>query len=311
MTDGPSNPVLHKQLHPSLQLLLLIILTFFMLIIGLSISKFIIIHSYGANTFNSIMDPNNLANQSESVLWIFQLTTTTLPLLITPLFFSYIIMREPDQYLKTSFNFPWVLIAVVFFIMLFSNPLMEFIGNVNQAINLPQWMIEQEKQLQEASDDMLQMNSIWAMLFDLFLIGFLTAVAEEFLFRGCMQTIFTRWMKNKHAAIWTTAILFSAFHMEFFGFLPRLLLGVFFGYFVAWSGSVWTSVWAHFVNNGAVVIITYLFQHKLSNINPDANHNFTYVGYIISFIITLFLLFIYRYISNKRQLAEIHGEELG
>ena len=106
-----------------------------------------------------------------------------------------------------------------------------------------------------------------------------------------MQTIFIRWTKNKHAAVWITAILFSAFHMEFFGFLPRLLLGVLFGYFVAWSGSIWPAIWGHFVNNGTIVVITYLSQHKLIGIGPDDQHVFNNVWYIISLVITLFLLF--------------------
>ena len=130
------------------------------------------------------------------------------------------------------------------------------------------------------------------------------------MFRGCLQTILLKWMRNKHTAIWITAILFSAFHMEFFGFLPRLLLGALFGYFVAWSGSIWPSVWGHFVNNGTAVIVTYLSQHKLINIDPDDQHIFSYVGYVISFIITLLLLFAYRYISAKRQILDIDGEEL-
>jgi membrane protease YdiL (CAAX protease family) len=125
------------------------------------------------------------------------------------------------------------------------------------------------------------------------------------MFRGCLQTIFLQWTGNIHAAVWITAILFSAFHMEFFGFLPRLMLGVLFGYFVAWSGSVWTGVWAHFINNGTAVIGTYLFQHKLIKINPDDQHLFSYAGYIISLLIILFLLFIYRNVAfNKQKIQE-------
>ena len=112
-----------------------------------------------------------------------------------------------------------------------------------------------------------------------------------------------RWTKNYHVAVWITAILFSAFHMEFFGFLPRLMLGVLFGYFVVWSGSIWTSVWAHFINNGTAVVVTYLYQHKKITINPDDQHVFNYTGYIISLVIVLFLLYVYRNITLSQQPA--------
>jgi len=146
----------------------------------------------------------------------------------------------------------------------------------------------------------LQMNSVWDMLFDVLFVGLLTAIVEEFMFRGCLQTIFEKWFKNKHVAIWVTAILFSAFHMEFFGFLPRLLLGAMFGYFVVWSGSVWPAILGHFLNNASAVVATYLYQQKKITLNPDDQHVFNYPAYAFSFIIILFLFWVYHNITNKK-----------
>jgi len=151
-----------------------------------------------------------------------------------------------------------------------------------------------EAQAQKATDTMLQMKTVWDMLFAVLVVGLLTAIAEEFLFRGCLQTTMIRWTGNPHAAIWITAILFSAFHMEFFTFLPRVALGVFFGYFVMWSGSIWTSVWAHFLNNATQVVILYLYQQKRITLDPNDQHVFNYQSYALSVIIILILLFMYR-----------------
>jgi len=189
---------------------------------------------------------------------------------------------------------------LVLAIMLSSSPLIEFLSNVNEKFDLPQWMRDDEDAAQKLTDVMLQMSTIWNLIADVLIIGLLTAIVEEFMFRGVIQTIFMRWTKNIHATVWITAILFSAFHMEFFGFLPRLLLGAMFGYFVAWTGSIWTSVWAHFINNAFDVVITYLAQHKIINIDPNDQHIFNYAAYIFSFIIVLFLFWIYRDIALKK-----------
>ena len=170
-------------------------------------------------------------------------------------------------------------------------------------------MVEDEETLSRANDAMMQMNNFADMIFDLLFIGLLTALVEEVLFRGCMQTIFINWMKNPHVAIWTTAILFSAFHMEFSGFIPRLLLGLIFGYFTYWSGSVWPAIMAHFVNNGTIVVWNYLYQQKLVSQDPNVPQMFNNTGYLISFALTVVFLFIYWYISTKWHEAH-YGEEL-
>ncbi|GAC1308241.1 MAG: hypothetical protein NVSMB24_21580 [Mucilaginibacter sp.] len=246
-------------------------------------------------------------------LWIIQIGGTTLPILAAPIFYAFVVVREPGDYLKPGFRFPWVLLLLVFAIMFISTPLIEFLSNLNQKMVLPHylsWMREKEMEAQKYTEAMLQMKTVWDMIKDLLIIGLLTAIVEEFMFRGVLQTIFVRWTKNTHAAIWITAILFSAFHMQFFGFLPRLMLGVLFGYFVAWSGSVWTSVWAHFINNGTAVVATYLFRNKTIKINPDDQHLFSYGAYIFSLVLILFLFFIYRKIALERELTPEIDEQI-
>ena len=194
--------------------------------------------------------------------------------------------------------------------MLLGFPVIEFLGNLNQKFPISKALRDYENEVQKMSDSMLQMNSFWSMIFDLLFIGLLTAIIEEVLFRGAMQSVFIRWTKNKHAAVWIVAILFSAFHMEFSGFIPRMFLGLLFGYFTVWSGSIWPAIWAHFVNNGTIVVITYMAQQKLVNIDPNDQHSFNNIIYIISGVMMIVLLYFSRYIAVKRQIAD-HGEELG
>lgn len=317
MTDVPYNPIPHRQIHPGLQFIVVIGLLILALIVGSFIGMIIIGLRYGTQTLTDILQANLSAPNVSASLWILQFFGTTMPILATPIIFSYFIIREPDEYLKTHLNFPWLLIVVVFVAMMLSNPLIEFLGNLNEKMVLPKflkgmedWMRQSENDTKKLSDAMMTMNTFWSMIFNLLFIGLLTAVVEEVLFRGCLQTIFVRWTKNKHVAVWVVAILFSAFHMEFFGFLPRLFLGVLFGYFTAWSGSVWPSIWAHFVNNGSIVVLTYLAQQKIVDIDVDDQHMFGHGIYAASLIITVALLYFYHYIAVKRQIED-HGEELG
>jgi membrane protease YdiL (CAAX protease family) len=293
--------------HPVIQLLIFIALFIGVLLLGNLIGIGLVFAIYGLKTVMAFTAMDVTAPHFAPALWILQITGTTLPILIAPVIFTYKIVND-SNYIKPAFRFPWVLILLVFAIMFISNPLIEFLSNLNQKMVLPpflHWMRDSEDQAQKLTETLLQMNTIWDMIIDVLLVGLLTAIVEEFMFRGVIQTIFYRWTKSVHAAVWITAILFSAFHMEFFGFLPRLLLGVLFGYFVAWSGSIWPAVWAHFLNNASAVVATYLFKHKLIKINPDDQHMFTAVGYLVSLFIVLFLLYIYyKTGTDKQQIAE-------
>ena len=241
-----------NQLHPGVQLLLFIVVFLIVFIVGNLIGIGVITLLYGSDTLSAVGSLKTSVPHFINALWILQIIGTTLPIFSAPVFFAYVIVRDPGDYIKPNFRFPWGLLFLVLFIMFLSNPVIEVLANINQKMILPQWlkwMKDSEENAQKITAVMLNMKNVGDVIVNVLVIGLLTAIVEEFMFRGVLQTIFARWTKNIHVAIWITAILFSAFHMEFFGFLPRLLLGVLFGYFVAWSGSIWTSVWAHFLNN--------------------------------------------------------------
>lgn len=294
-------------IHPSMQFVTLAGIVVGAMLLGALIGVGIIAAVYGLKTIIQIGTFNTTYPGVINAIWILQITSTTVPLFLGPVIFAKYIVREPQDYLKATGTNP-LLFLMVLVIMFFSSPLMEWLVNTNQQMKFPHflqglydWMRRSEDQAQKETQLLLQMKSIGAMLFDLTVIGLLTAIAEEFLFRGCVQTIFTRWTNNKHWGIWIAAILFSAFHMQFFGFLPRLMLGVLFGYFVTWSGSIWTSVWAHFINNGSAVVVTYLFQQKTIKFNPDDQHVFNYFAYVFSLALTVFLLIVYRNIAQSKK----------
>jgi uncharacterized protein len=144
-------------------------------------------------------------------------------------------------------------------------PVTGFTGEMNSAMHLPeflsgveQWMIRQEDKSDGLLNLLIVSNTFPAMLLNLLMIAILPAVGEELIFRGVFQTIFCKLFRSGHLAIWFAALLFSTIHFQFFGFIPRLILGWVFGYLFYWSGTLWLPVISHFVNNAFPVILAYI-----------------------------------------------------
>jgi hypothetical protein len=157
--------------------------------------------------------------------------------------------------LKTSFSRQAVLLVLA--IMLLINPFIIFIYEWNMSLSLPDWMMNYDEKAEELTRLFLQMNSLGDLAFNLLVIAIVPAIGEELLFRGYLQQTFTKWLGKPHVAIIITAVLFSAIHMQFQGFLPRFALGIVLGYLLYWSDSLWLPIIAHLLNN--VIAVTFAY----------------------------------------------------
>lgn len=144
-------------------------------------------------------------------------------------------------------------------------PVTSFTGELNSAMHLPGWLSEVENWMVEKEDYaskllglLIASDAFWLMLLNLFMIAVLPAIGEELIFRGVFQKILYGFFRTGHAAIWITALVFSAIHLQFFGLIPRFILGLVFGYLYFWSGTLWLPVVAHFVNNAVPVVAEYI-----------------------------------------------------
>lgn len=152
-------------------------------------------------------------------------------------------------------------IMLVAFILFVSVPAQEAVIYWNYNIKLPASMasLEQSARMLEQTafvtlKTMLANTSYGALIVNLLIIGIFAGLSEELLFRGCFQRLLVTGGVNRHVAVWTVALCFSALHFQLFGFVPRVLLGAYFGYLLLWSGSIWIPVTAHVLNNMMFVL---------------------------------------------------------
>lgn len=151
------------------------------------------------------------------------------------------------------------------FIMIVLQPAINLLGELNGMISLPSFMADMEAWMQkmeaanaETTEMILSASEPWQIIMNFLLIAVLAAFSEELLFRGALQGLFG----HKHTGIWSVAILFSLMHLQFYGFIPRMLMGALFGYMMVWCGSLYIPMLMHLTNNALVVMINYIALGK-------------------------------------------------
>jgi membrane protease YdiL (CAAX protease family) len=251
--------------HPFSSLLLLLLLVFACAIVFTIIAFVLGVLIYG---FQPLMRMSEGDSSNVEMLRLLQIFSSFGMFVVAAIIFAKIQSNDWLNYLNLK-KFNLILAILTLLIILSFSPFLEFSNELNKNMVLPEflkemeaWMKLKEAQMAEMTKQLLVMKSVPVLLINLLMLAIIPAVGEELIFRACLQKIFGRWTGNYHLAIWITAILFSAIHFQFYGFLPRMLLGALFGYLLVWSGSLWLPILAHFLNNGIAVVTAYVFQQQ-------------------------------------------------
>ena len=210
-------------------------------------------------------------------LYIIQGTSTFIGLIVGPSIFFLINKKESA---KVLFNekkvLPIALLltgVVVIFFMIPNSAIIEWNANLEFPSwfeSFERWARSREDLAAEITTFLTTFDTLGEFTIALMVVALLPAIGEELVFRGMFQREIEKGTGNAHTAIWFSAILFSAFHMQFFGFIPRVLLGALFGYMYFWSGNLIIPVFAHFVNNGFLVLMLYLYQKGIVTIDIES-----------------------------------------
>lgn len=256
-----------------------------------------------------IMKLFDISRETRNGMLILSISQALILFIAPSLVAARIVSRNPFSYLSLTRNPGWLPFLGVIFAYLLALPALNQIIYWNANLILPEgmgeWgnaMRELEESANQASTVMLDVTSFGGMVINLLVIGLLTALGEELFFRGALQKSAVS-LGAPYAAIWFVALFFSMMHFQFFGFVPRLLLGAWFGYLLFWTRSLYVPIFAHFINNGVVVFCYWLNQNGI-------NYDFENLGVVadgfplpalVSFVATFIFLTYFRkfFFQNK------------
>lgn len=262
-----------------------------------------------------IISPSHAINSNEINFLRYILISQHISLFIVPALILLKKLRPIDQQGFPEIKIPEIkeigLVVILAFCLF---PLTGVTGQLNSEMHLPErlswlenWMREKENNANTLIERVMTPSGFEAMLLNLFMIALLPALGEELIFRGVFQRIFQRMFRSGHIAVWLTAFFFSFLHFQFFGFVPRFILGLVFGYLFLWSRTLWIPVIAHFVNNAVPAILAYLFGWEKINTTPDIPLWKQLTGLPIPILVCLVILFYFR---NKSKRDEIANRDL-
>ncbi|WP_303309566.1 CPBP family intramembrane glutamic endopeptidase [Hymenobacter sp. BT730] len=200
----------------------------------------------------------------------------------------------------------WLLLGAVLIVVML--PAMSGLVQWNADIHFPRflhefevWARDKETQAQDLTRFLTQFENSTRLLIGLLVIAVVPAISEELVFRGVLQRQLTRWFGSYHTAIWLSAIIFSAIHLQFFGFVPRMVLGVVLGYLYAWSGNILVPMAAHFTQNAVQLVLLYLQQRGTlaTSFDPDSTDALPWPAMLISALLSGGLLVLaYRHFNQ-------------
>ena len=185
----------------------------------------------------------------------------------------------------------------------------------NASLKLPeawsgfeQWAEDLEGSMEVLTKYLTNFESTGYLLAAIVVIAVIPGIGEELLFRGFLQNLFKRIFKNDHVAIWVAAILFSAIHFQFYGFVPRMLLGALFGYLYVWTGSLIIPIVAHFMNNFLSLIALYSHQKGLTDIDVESTEALPTMYIIIfSVLFAVTLIYFKNYLAKPKAYEGMDG----
>jgi len=209
-----------------------------------------------------LMEKDLMKPEYRSALLVIQSVSSVFTFLLPAVFTAVFVSKKSFSHLGFSSIFHKKSVVLVLLIMTAAVFFGGVLGELNKAIpigkSLRIYFENMEKQYNEAIRAILLFRNVGDYLITLLVIAVVPAIVEEVLFRGGMQQILIRWFKYPIVGILVASFIFSSIHLSWYGFFPRMALGVVLGYIFFYTGNIWYSILAHFFNNALTVTILYI-----------------------------------------------------
>lgn len=236
-----------------------------------------------------------------------QAISSTFLFILPPIVLYLFTRQKPFQQIGFTKPNNITIMFVGIIVMFAALPIISQLTEWNENMKLPASLAKleeiikaAEEQAQQMTEQMLAVTTFGGLVANLIVIALIAAVGEELTFRGVIQQFLTKICKNAHIAIILSAAIFSAIHFQFYGFLPRMVLGVFLGYFFYMTKSLWTSILMHFANNALAIIAYYLYHKGIIETDID-NIGATRWYITIMSVIMCAALIIYSWNKSKQE----------
>ncbi len=294
---------LESYISPITILLFLAVLILFGMMLGRSAS-FLICEYFGYSlkeTMDSLAIENSI--RKRNFIRFSLLTTHIFSFVLPPLVLAYAFFkRKWYKFLgwrKIKFE-KFIINTLVGSVLLFASlPLVQYLYFLNKKLPLPEWARTIDQSVNEMIKNLLVTEAPWELVFNIFVIAVIPAIGEEMIFRGVIQKRFEKWFGNAHLAIWGAAAVFSAFHMQLEGFIPRMVLGAVLGYLFYWSKTLWVPILIHFVNNAIQILVMYFYASEVMTIDLEKVDHVPIWGAIISLVLALYIAYFLKRYNSK------------
>ncbi|OYT10629.1 MAG: hypothetical protein B6I18_08080 [Bacteroidetes bacterium 4572_112] len=211
-----------------------------------------------------------------NILKIIQFANQLGMFIVPPLALWFIMRKDNPNFFGLEHKPSMKQLLLVLAIFMASIPFLQWIIMANESMSLgeslrgvEEWMRDMQDKNDLITTKFLQGTTITSLLINLTIMAIMPAIGEELFFRGVLMNWFGKAFSNIHVNIIITSVIFSAIHMQFFGFIPRFLLGMALGYTYYWTASLWAPILLHFVNNAITVFVYFRINSQGLDIDPQ------------------------------------------
>jgi uncharacterized protein len=233
-------------------------------------------------------------NSIRSVLFMNHVFSFILPAIFTTMI---VYKNMAVKYLKLDKIPNLNQVGWAFLLLVVSMPLVQYSYLLNKMLHLPKWMLNLEQDTSKMLEAIIKKDYWYESVLNVFLIGVVPAIGEEMMFRGILQQQLGRIFRNEHVMVWVTAAIFSAIHLQFEGFLARMILGALLGYLFVWTRNLWVPMIVHLLNNSLQII--YVYAANLTPSEMDKMGNEDKMTWWMALISLGLVVFVARFIRPK------------